>query len=321
MTADHATQPYCCPSPNVAVRAEPLGMARISNRGGFMRKLSVVAVLLALLVAACGGDTATDTTGATTADAPSEQQGGDGEPQDPPSEPEVDEEDDPSLPAEGSGASTNFCEFVSTFSDVGDAPASLNPADIEESFTSTAEAIEQSLDIAPSEVRDDVAMISEAYNGFVELLGEYDFDFLNMPEEATNDPRLTALDGDELQLAGDRIVAFCGLDPEVGDDDVSAGDGDQATGDLPAGFNAELVPPDGDVVVASESLSGTVVLIETQMSIDELVAFYTELLGAPLVVVDDPPAASWVQQTDDGILSVNVGIEDGVTQVAIAQTG
>lgn len=284
-----------------------------------MRRLFVPGVALLLVLAACGSaETSVDTAVESEPDAPLATADGTDEPSSSPEE--APDEDDVSTPEPGPGASTNFCEFISAFA-ASDANqlVGVTPEDIATSFTGTSDAIRQALDIAPAEVRDDVAYFSETYDGFVSFLEDNEFNFANISEDELDDPRLTALEDQELVDAGERIQAFCGVDLDIGDDS-SVGEGGTPSGDVPAGLQAELIFPNSTVVVSTESVSGLVVLLQTDSSMDDLIDYYTDLLGAPLVVVDDPPTAGWVVERDGGILSVTVGIEDGVTQIVISQT-
>lgn len=270
-----------------------------------MNNLMKVAVAFLLVLAACGGGEGDGTTttnagaggvtttaaGATTTAAPAT-----------------------TSPPVGSG--DDFCVFLVEYSENTDfSPIGMSAAEIEKLFNDNLDAIEQALTIAPSEVRDDVAMFADAYEGFVGFLSEYNYNFLAIPESALQDPRLQALEDPELTAAGERIGAFCGIDDFA---TGAPGDGGSAAPSLPEVFPAELVPP-GGVVVSALAIAGTnTVSFETDTPVEDVIAYYVGVLGDPLQELDDPKGALWISE-EDGFLNVVVS-ETSPDTVAVSVT-
>lgn len=268
---------------------------------------------MTLVFAACGGDSAATTTTTVVA-------GGDGATT--PTTTSAPATVDP-----GSGTSTDFCQFITEYAEDAElSPLGISAAEFEERFRANLAAIEMAADIAPSEVADDVNLFVGAFRGFVELLDEYDFNFLAMGDQALNDPRLTALDNAELEAAGDRIEAFCGFEPgefiTPGSPDDGEPGGTVEPGvlgtELPEGFPEGLVPPNGQVV-ASVSIGGaTSVTFDIEGVTDDVIAFYTAELGPPVTVLPQPKGALWASSVDGATLSVVVAeTGPGMVQVNV----
>lgn len=299
--------------------AEPENLRIPTEKGESVKRASRLLASLILVLAACGGadepaDTSTsgpagngstNTTagnaGVTTTAAP------------------------PATSAAPSGnSSDDFCQFVVAYAEDTDlSPIGLSLDEVEDLFTSNADAINQAVQLAPQEIKADVAMFADAYGGFVELLAENNFNFLALGDAALDDPRLAALEEPELEAAGDRIEAYCGIEnfidtapqPPGGD---GGGGGISAGSDLPDDFPSDLVPP-GGVVVASVNVAGaSSVTFDVEADTDDIIDFYKEALGAPAQETSNPKGALWVTTSADGSLTVVVAeVGPGMLQVNV----
>ncbi len=271
---------------------------------------SRLVVVIALLVVACAGDGegsgTTSTAGAdttpTTAATPTTQA------------------------AATPNANDDFCEFLVEYADgvaMQTNMVSMTPTQVEDLFRGNLEAITQAAQLAPNELQSDVEMFVVAFGGFVDFLDEYDFDFMALAGVAETDPRLQALEDPALQEAGDRIEAYCGIDGMIASPPSAPSDGGGVTAipgaELPDDFPAELVPPDGDVVAAVSVGGGASVTFDTATPVDDVIAFYVEVLGPPVQEVAAPKGAFWTGVYEGGSLNLVVA-EIGAGQVQVNVT-
>lgn len=297
-----------------------------------MRRIGAVLFALLLVAAACGGgdDEATPTSASEAAQpadeavTPTQVEDSEGEETEPADEQESPVEREPSgdAPDPGSGSESNFCGFIAQADEeLNPDPAGFDPDSFRELIEQTQRVLERAQELAPDEVRSDVALIAEAYEGFASLLEEYDYNIMAVSTAAADDPRLLALESDELAAASARIGQFCGVDLGVSPD-VGAGD----TGDeTPGGDQSEygdipnvLVPP--DVVEALDMGSGAV-LFRSDAPFDAIVDFYTDALGTPFFVNTDEQSGVWQGRVAGVVRSVTVGPGDGVFEVLVARIG
>lgn len=268
-----------------------------------MLKLTRLLIVLVLVIAACGGDeeagdagsgdtdggetTTTTTTTATTTTTTAVSGGGGGD----------------------------FCDFVAAQAQaVTPSPVGLSPAEVEENYTGILDTITMAAQIAPDEIQGDVQLFVDAYGGLVDFLGDYDFNFLAIPEGDLEDPRLAALDDPELEAAGERIEEFCGIDsfietPPAGGTPAPGGDtgaGPLPGAGIPADFPGELIPPNGTVLATVEVGGAQSITWDVESTLDDLVEFYTELLGPPTATTAD--GALWVAQFNG--TSTTVALEE-----------
>lgn len=290
-----------------------------------MKRTAVVLSVLALVAGACGGgDEETSATSSPTTAEPTVQTTT--------TVPAAEPADDES----SSGTSSEFCGFIVEVDeefalDVGATDAESLRALIEE----TQRAFDRAEDLAPSEIRGDIAVIAEAYDGFASLLAEYDYDVMTAFLAAEDDPRLLALEADELAAASSRIGQFCGVAlgvaPDLGAPDAGGGDvdvpdtgGDDADGADGGGQSeygnvpAALVPPD---VVEALDMGNGAVLFRSGASFDAIVDFYTQAMGEAFFVNPDESSGVWQARIEGAVRSVTVGAGDGVFEVFIAQIG
>ena len=267
--------------------------------------MSVVARLmlaLLLVLGACGGDEGADddegTTGAsetttTTTTSPTTT----------------------TTVSSGGGSGDEFCEFAQ--GNVVDAeinPLSQTPEELRDVVTGVLADLQESAALAPNEIEDDVNLFVEAYAGLVDFFEEYEWNFLAIPEEAFDDPRLNRLDDEDIAQAGDNIEAYCGFEfIESGPGDTPApgpgtGGGPLPGAEIPDDFPGDLIPPNGTVLAAVEVSGAQSITLDVESTLDDLVEFYTELLGPPTGTT--PDGALWIA-TFNGTS----------TTVALAETG
>jgi hypothetical protein len=200
----------------------------------------------------------------------------------------------------GAGASEEFCVFIGDYAeDLDLSPIGMSPEDIQALFEDNLDAIKQAEGIAPSEIRGDVGLFVDAYGGFVELMREFEYNFLAMGTSALDDPRLLAMEDPELEAAGERIEAFCGIEGQFIQTPPSSDGGSDGSGGvvpgatLPDDFPDALVPPGGQVVAAIDVGGSQTVGFELDGSGDDVIAYYTEILGDPLFQSSEPFGAAW----------------------------
>ncbi|MDH3189742.1 MAG: hypothetical protein OEM39_03775 [Acidimicrobiia bacterium] len=265
-----------------------------------MKKSYLGVGLLVIVLAACGGGDGDDTT--TT------QAGG------------VDETTTTTPTSGGAGAGGDFCDFLVDYAENADfSPVGISPTQIEQTLMGSLDAINQGLELAPSEIKADVALFADAYAGFVDFLGEYEYNFLSIPEDAFDDPRLAALEDPELEAAGQQIEEFCGIDDFITPGPSGpTGSGSLPGASLPEDFPPGLEPPGGVVVASVEAGGATSVTFDTEMSSDDVIAFYTDLLGPPTQQLDEPKGALWFTEYEGVTLSLVVAeIGPNMTQVNV----
>lgn len=295
-----------------------------------MKRNGAVAVALLIIVAACGGgdDEAAPT---TTATAPQQVEDAGGDDTVDAGEAAGDDaaaDDEPSLPADAeedgeeasaSGSESDFCRFASEVGDELDLVAGGFDADsFRAAVEQSREALATAQDLAPAEISGDIALFVEAYDGFVSLLEEYDYDLTALALQASDDPRLLAFETEELAAASRRIGAFCGADlgfePDEGTADGDGDGGDGEYGDVPD----VLVPP--DIIEAFDMGPGTV-LFRSGATFEEIVDFYTQAMGEALFVDNGEQAGVWQARIDGVVRSVNVSAGESSVEILVARIG
>ena len=211
----------------------------------------------------------------------------------------------------GAGASGDFCGFLGDYVDDTDfSPIGLSPEGIEGLFKDNLAAMQQARGLAPSEIAGDVGLFVDAYGDFIDFMDDFDFNFLAISEAAQDDPRLTALEDPELEAAGKRIEDFCGIEGDfIATPPSSSGGGGGAvlpTATLPEGFPDELVPPGGQVVASFDVAGTKTVGFELDSSSDDVIAYYTGILGDPLFESSEPLGAAWSAQYEGSDVNVTM---------------
>ncbi len=112
----------------------------------------------------------------------------------------------------GEGASTDFCQTLAELDDTADDLDPFgDPGDIEDFFKRQQDLAEDLADSAPGEIEDDVDIIVSAFGDLVDIMGDYDWAILEIPEDVLDQPPFENPAADD---ASDRIDAFCGTDDD-----------------------------------------------------------------------------------------------------------
>jgi hypothetical protein len=165
-------------------------------------------------LAACGGDDSSsasdegsDSTEAPAAssDAPDSSAGGDES---------AATTGAPDFSGDGGG---EFCSQAQGFDEVfGDeAFQSNDPADLEDQFNASQEALAQLEESAPDEIKADVAILADAIGGLIEVFAAADYDFTQLASDPEAIAQLEAFSSAEITDASTRVEAYltevCGI--------------------------------------------------------------------------------------------------------------
>jgi hypothetical protein len=210
-----------------------------------MRKLILIVAVVVLFSAACGDDSSSladqlDNGDAASADNGSADNGS------------ADNGADNMV----NGSDSEFCSFNADINDgLGSIDmSSASPDEIAAAFELITDNIDEAVSMAPDEISDDVAVLANGVKGFVEVLSDYDFNFLAIPDSAAEDPRFSAVNDPAYEAAAARVDAYCGFDDQAdtsgtGTDD-SGTDNSSSDGDADPGLGL----PDGqarDIIIQS----------------------------------------------------------------------
>lgn len=195
-----------------------------------VRLFAMLAVAV-LMLGACGDDDGGDAAPTTTAAPGDTADDGDG--------PGDDDSDTTTTVSPGGGserpdlpnlaAIDDFCDLFVQFDDFDDEAFFGDDPDMsaDESAEAMAEGFRfmealfaRAVQLAPNEIRADMALFASTMSDYNDLLAEYDYDFMAMAMASMDDPeleeRFAALDSAELDAASDRIEGFvlaeCGID-------------------------------------------------------------------------------------------------------------
>ncbi|MFN2607408.1 MAG: hypothetical protein ABR511_05860 [Acidimicrobiales bacterium] len=159
------------------------------------RVLATVALASASVVAmaACGGGSTSSASGSAATSAPvaagpSGTAGG------------------PSpTPAFTGGGSARFCSLTRTYSDnlAGLLPKLSDPSQLKPWFETLAGAIKSAADVAPPEIKADVALLSSTFGDLLTALERVNYDFGRLPSDVAD--RLQSAD---VQAASSRVSAY-----------------------------------------------------------------------------------------------------------------
>lgn len=193
------------------------------------------------------------------------------------------------------GNGDEFCQFAQTNVAAAEInPLAQTPEQLRETITGVYEDLQEGAQLAPDEIADDVGVFVEAYGGLVDFFDEYDWNFAAIPEEALDDSRLTRLDDEDINQAGENIEEYCGF--EFIDAGPGAAPGPGAGplpgAEIPEGFPSELIPPNGTVLASINVGSAVSVSWDVDSSLADLVAYYTDILGSPTATTGE--SALWV---------------------------
>ncbi len=175
-------------------------------------------------------------------------------------------------------------------------------------------ALQRARDLAPRDVADDVDFVLSVFLDFFELLEENEWNLIAPGTSAADDPRLMAFDGDEFSAAIDRIGTFCGLDLNA-DDEAPPPDTSTPEGTTPGEIPEALVPAG---VTETLGIGGGAYVLSTTESFEDVVAFYTDLLGDAFFVDNNQKAALW-NTTYEGLqVSVSLAEAGGGVEILMS---
>ena len=123
----------------------------------------------------------------------------------------------PDFSGEGGG---EFCSQAQGVNEVfsGEAFQSNDPADLEEQFNASQEALAQLEDSAPDEIKEDVGIIADALGGLIEVFESANYDFTQLASDPEAIAQLEAFNSAEINDASTRVTAYltevCGIDTE-----------------------------------------------------------------------------------------------------------
>jgi hypothetical protein len=146
-----------------------------------MRRLTVLLLITVLGLVACGSDdkteNASDSDAATTTEAA----------------------------ASGGGDAKDFCGLSSKYENLQNFDPSADAATVRETLEATRDALDESVDAAPGEIKADVKIVTDAYGPFIESLAKVNFDFTKVDAA---DPSLAKVSTPEVQAAAERVDAW-----------------------------------------------------------------------------------------------------------------
>lgn len=241
----------------------------------------------------------------------------------------------------GGGAKDKFCSPEETDAVFDELDFSGATAEID--YGEVKDALKDWEKSAPGEVKDDVKVLADGVRGLLELLEENEGNFLAMAMAAESDPRMLALDSAAFNAASDRLDEYCGY--AIGDfgdsgasDGMSGGSTDSGSSDsgssdsgssdsgsagggfsgamgLPDDFPTELVPPDSELTFAGSIAGALTGEWASTMTIEEVLAYYSDEYGDPMYV--DSESALWSIVDGDQLISVNVAGTDGDLTISV----
>jgi hypothetical protein len=227
-------------------------------------------------------------------------------------------------PTQGEGVATGFCQFAATADGPHLAPLpgldrlmadilpSLAPKHLGAALVKSVSDFQQALQLAPGEVRNDVATVAGYLATFTELLEEFAYDIRPITALGENDPRRVAIEqaGPAFLDAQDRLATYC--DVSLEDALIQAAEAAGIAGGVPE----SLRPPS---MTDSSYLDVGIWIVSTTATFDEVVAAYTESVGAPFIT--DPGQAIWNAEIDGNVRVVLVFDQGGSAFIQIIYFG
>ena len=163
-----------------------------------LRRLAIVLVALALPLAACsgsddgddGGDRSSDTTAAAASDLPAGST---------------------TVDTTFSGAGSDaFCRQIRTYAEGSRRLGEAANASVRTVFSDAARAVNESIALAPAEIKRDIEIVAEAFTTLVRELETVNYDFTRLPPAVA-----LRFMSPELQSASTRVEAYarnvCGV--------------------------------------------------------------------------------------------------------------
>jgi hypothetical protein len=123
----------------------------------------------------------------------------------------------PDFSGEGGG---EFCSqaqgFDEAFSDEAFQPD--DPADLEDQFNASQQALADLEDSAPDEIKEDVGILADAFASLIEVFESVNYDFTQLAQDPEAVAQLEAFNSAEITDATTRIEAYltevCGIDAD-----------------------------------------------------------------------------------------------------------
>jgi hypothetical protein len=196
----------------------------------FMKASGLIAggALVALLLAGCGGDnsasvssaTTTDRS-ATTAEASSATTSGGSSRATTASSTNGSVDASTTTPSFKGNKNSDFCNAAKDIAsgDLANALSGDSP-DLKAGFQKASDALAKAKDTAPSEIKQDVVTVADAFKKYSDFLAQYDYDIAKLTAAAQKDPKVLqqateGLSDPKIDEANNRIVAYaeqvCGI--------------------------------------------------------------------------------------------------------------
>jgi hypothetical protein len=216
----------------------------------------------------------------------------------------------------GGGSASDFCDVVedaqADFAEFEEFDGS-DTSNLEETFTQAGEAFEELADSAPSEIEDDMKVLNEAMQDFLQVLEDADWDVFALAADEDAAAKLEALSSEDFETASDNVAQFakdeCGVDLEGGSgdsgdsgDDSEEPSDDTAAADEPSDDTAASdVPVDDDLVDQLAS-----VYEETfGLSSDKATCLAEAILGGGGDLEDASDPSAFMDLLDDCDISID----------------
>lgn len=148
-----------------------------------------------------------------------------------------------------------------------------SPAELEEALLAELDRLSDLRATVPDEVRDDFDAFLEASETSVELYQEYQFDLLSIPQ--------SEIEAVQARISGpqERILEYCGASDLVAQQEGAEGD-ESASPSVDEEMPDGLFEPPGAQDLSDVTGEGVMRVIETDASFDQLLDYYSGLLGA-----------------------------------------
>lgn len=110
-----------------------------------------------------------------------------------------------------SGDSADFCKKVESFSDFGDGEIFSGTADADALRSQVDEAkkiLNEVESAAPSEIKDDAALLKKSWNDFAGALEDADYDFVALLSDENAMAAMESMGSEEVQAASERLGEY-----------------------------------------------------------------------------------------------------------------
>jgi hypothetical protein len=122
--------------------------------------------------------------------------------------------------ASGGGSPDAFCDLARQYEeDFEDTGSATTPAEAKTQFEELMAAVERLVAEAPDEIAEDVELVGDEFQKYVDLLAKYDYDFSKVPDEEAEQ---IDIDDPDVTAASNRIESYFETECDIDSD----GDGD-----------------------------------------------------------------------------------------------